>query len=286
MIDRYRPPAWCRVGIGGVDRHADLLTAAVLEHLRELLDQRLPGAELVIVDDGAAASSPTDDGAGASSPTLERPFRLDTVDLADAEPHLLVTDAGWRARLLDAAAVLRGVSRRHEVDHHGWRSRVRSTLPLPDTPYEIVEVGAHGPAAEVDHSRRAGPAVLLVDPWGGSAATQVGEARGVPAVIDGTPPGLLVDAYVDALGVHALTRLGPTLALRPEPEATAAADATIDELADQVFARVIERDGPGVARRQLTAWARWSTSLWVAHRNAERRHREALVRSRRPDEGP
>jgi len=272
-MDRYRPPAWCRVGIGGLDRHADLLTAAVVEHLRELLDERLPGVELVVTDDGGAPGSPDD-----------RSFVLDTADGRDLEPHVLVADAAGSVDLLDAAALLLGWSRRTRLDHEGWRERIRTTLPLPEGPYRIVEVGAEGPAVELDTSIAGAPGgVLLIDPWGGAAAVQAGRASGVPAVLDGTAPGLLVDAYVDAREVHGLTRLGPALALRPEPSAAVAATAAIDQLADDAFARVVERDGAAVARRQLTAWARWSTSVWVAHRNAERRHRAALVRSRRDD---
>jgi hypothetical protein len=123
----------------------------------------------------------------------------------------------------------------------------------------VVEIVDGSPVVAPDES------ALLVDPWS----------------LD-TPAGLLLDAYIAAGSVHARSPGGLRLAEAPTPERIAAAERLMSEIADQALAAVLESDGVGVLRRQLSGWARWGRAVHRTHEASAQRHDSELMPYSRP----
>jgi hypothetical protein len=211
-------PAWCRVGLTGIEASSDLLTALVPGELHRRLDELLPGVQLVVL---TAEPGPV--------PVEIEPLSRLEAEIEPGDVHLIVDSDD----VIDAGLDLLFATRAHDPLHDGWRSRWPA--PVPEGALTLVEIAEGSPVVE-----RAGDGdALLVDPW----------SQEIPA-------GLLLDAYVAAATIHARSPGGARLAQPPTPERIAAAERLVCEVADQALAAAVEADGAAVVRRQLSAWSR------------------------------
>jgi hypothetical protein len=235
-------PAWCRVGLTGVEASSDLLTALVPGELHRRLDEMLPGMQLVVL-----TSEP------GPVPVEIEPLSRPEAGMGPTDVHLVVDGAD----AIEAGLDLLYATRVHDPLHDGWRGRWPS--PVPEGTVTVVEIADGSPVVEP------GEGALLVDPW----------SLDIPA-------GLLLDAYVAADKVHARSPGGSRLAQAPTPERIATAERLVGDIADQALAAVVEGDGAGAVRRQLSAWTRWGRALLRAHEAAEWRHRTASAGTTEP----
>lgn len=235
----YIAPAWCRIGLTGVESSSDLLTALVPGELHRRLDELLPGVQLVVL---TAEPGPV--------PVEIEPLSRLEADIEPGDVHLIVDGDD----VIEAGLDLLHAARMHDPLHNGWRGRWPS--PVPEGAVTVVEIVDGSPVVEPQQD------ALLVDPWSSDIAA-----------------GLLLDAYVAAGTVHARSPGGVRLAQAPTPDRIAAAEQLVSDIADQALAAVVEGDGAGIVRRQLSAWSRWGRALARAHDAAEQRHRNASARS-------
>jgi hypothetical protein len=235
----YLAPAWCRIGLTGVEASSDLLTALVPGELHRRLDELLPGVQLIVL---TAEPGPV--------PVEIEPLSRPEAGVAPGDVHLIVDGDD----VIEAGLDLLHAGRLHDPLHEGWRGRWPT--PVPERTVTVVELADGTPV--VDHDEHA----LLIDPWSTDIAA-----------------GLLLDAYVAAGTVYAKSPGGTRLADPPTPERIAVAERLVSDIADQALAAVVESDGAGVVRRQLSAWTRWGRALLRAHEAAEQRHRNASAGS-------
>jgi hypothetical protein len=235
-------PAWCRIGLTGVEASSDLLVALVPGELHRRLDELLPGVQLVVL---TAEPGPV--------PVEIEPLSRLEAEIEPGDVHLIVDGDD----VIGAGLDLLQATRAHDPLHDGWRGRW--PLPVPEGAVTVVEIADGSPVVEPEGD------VLLVDPWSPDMAA-----------------GLLLDAYVDATTVHARSPGGVRLAQALTPERIAAAERLVSDIADQALAAVVEADGAAVVRRQLSAWSRWGRALRRAHEAAEQRHRSASAEVQEP----
>lgn len=263
-VETFDTAAWCRIGLTGIDAGCDLLTALVPGELARRLDELLPGVTVV----------PLTEGPGPLPVELDpQSRRRDEVGPGDL-------DAVAAPELVGAGLDLLADSRIGDPDSGRWRDLLPIRGELGDGPVVVVEVGRQGADVGGDAGVPAhggAASTLLVDPHGGDRAVR-SAVPGIAAVEPDAAAGPLLDAYLHAAEIRAWTPGGRRLATPVDAAAVVRAEDAVAAVADEAYAAVIQRDGTGAARRQLTSWARWGRAVDAAGRAAEQRHRRQLAR--------